>query len=930
MSVRHTYLTNRLLYIYINIFPVRNLVTIVCLVILSLNSYSQSPVWVNTIGSNATDEAFSLDKDMIGNIYLSGRFSGTADFDPGPGIFNLTSNGLTDAYVAKYNTNGQLIWAFAIGSTSYDGSTKLKINNAGEVLVTGYYRYNVDFDPGAGTYFLNGTGQAGTDVGFGGDIFLAKYSSAGIFMWAFQISGEFSQDKPEGIDLDDNDNIYLLGAVNCTSSTPIDADPGPAVFDIGGVGHGHAFVAKYTTNSNFVWAFNLGQYGLNSGGNRIKIVPGDTSFVIVGFYRGTNVDFDPNAGTYILNSNGAEDMMVAKYSLNKTFMWAYSTGGSGPDIGIELDIDPNRDIYVSGWFNGTNIDFNPSGTVSSNLNSNGGLDAFLLKYSENGDYRWAKSFGGALDDIGWGVSLNGGQLLTTGEFRNTVDFDPSAATFNLISNGGSDMFISRFDTIGNFLCAENIGGVQDERGYVIKTIAIDSFLICGNYSTNNIDFDPSTTVTMIKTNAGQSDAYLSKFFSNNLVNTMNPTLIGDTVCQGATPQLIINFGTGVTGSYSVVINNGTSNQTYNGITSGVPFSPTPLPTGTTTYTLVSVANLAAGCSSITIPNGISATVTIKPTPPVTANASPSSVCPGNPTILTGNGAATYTWSSGATNGVPFIPGATSTYTVTGTDAFGCTSSAIVAVSVVNNLTINILPSEPVICIGDSVHLSASGANSYTWLPNTSISSVNVPDPFVFPSSPTTYTVIGTDATGCTGTASILIDVVTNPKMIVSKSGDVECAIQTIQLSASGTSTSYVWSPATFLSSPNSGVTNATLTQTTTFVVTGTVGSCVITDSITVGVYTNDETAIFIPNAFSPNGDGTNDCLRVLNKANFTSYYFAIYNRWGQRVFEADSPDKCWDGNFNNQPVLLDVYYYFLKAETRCGKVFKKGDITVIR
>jgi gliding motility-associated-like protein len=252
------------------------------------------------------------------------------------------------------------------------------------------------------------------------------------------------------------------------------------------------------------------------------------------------------------------------------------------------------------------------------------------------------------------------------------------------------------------------------------------------------------------------------------------------------------------------------------------------------------------------------------------------------------------------------------------------------VSVVNNLNINILPSEPVICIGDSVQLNASGATSYSWLPNSSISSVNVPNPIVYPSSVTTYTVIGTDATGCTGTASVLIDVVTNPKMIVSKSGDVECTIQTIQLSASGTSTSYVWSPATFLSSPNSGVTNATLTQTTTFVVTGTVGSCVITDSITVGVYNNDETAIFIPNAFSPNGDGVNDCLRVLNKANFTSYYFAIYNRWGQRVFEADSPDKCWDGNFNNQPVLLDVYYYFLKAETRCGKVFKKGDITVIR
>jgi gliding motility-associated-like protein len=73
----------------------------------------------------------------------------------------------------------------------------------------------------------------------------------------------------------------------------------------------------------------------------------------------------------------------------------------------------------------------------------------------------------------------------------------------------------------------------------------------------------------------------------------------------------------------------------------------------------------------------------------------------------------------------------------------------------------------------------------------------------------------------------------------------------------------------------------------------------------------------------------NDWLRVLNTAKCKAYYFVIYNRWGQRVFEADNPDDCWDGNFNNQCVESSMYYYFLKGETRCGKVFKKGDITVI-
>ena len=90
-----------------------------------------------------------------------------------------------------------------------------------------------------------------------------------------------------------------------------------------------------------------------------------------------------------------------------------------------------------------------------------------------------------------------------------------------------------------------------------------------------------------------------------------------------------------------------------------------------------------------------------------------------------------------------------------------------------------------------------------------------------------------------------------------------------------------------------------------------------------------EASIYIPNAFTPNGDGRNDCFSVLNTANFKDYYFAIYNRWGQRVFEADNPDDCWDGNLNNQRVESSTYYYFLKGETQCGKIFLKVDITVI-
>lgn len=1116
------------------------LVLVTFALLFNVQGSGQSPTWVNTIGSNSIDYAYSLDKDNAGNVYLSGRFSGTADFDPGPAIFNLTSNGLTDGYVAKYNSAGQFIWAFSIGGISYDGAQKVKINNAGEVLVTGYYRYNVDFDPGAGTFFMNGTGLAGTEAGFSGDIFVAKYTNGGNFVWAFQISGEYSHDKTEGIDVDDNDNIYIVGAVNATSATPIDADPGPAVYDIGGPSHGHGFVAKYTTNSNFIWAFSFGQYGMNSGGSKIKIIPGDTTFVLTGFFRGTS-DFDPGSGVYNMTSNGAEDLIVAKYSINKTFMWAYSTGGPTADVGLEIDVDGNKDVYVTGWFNGTNIDFNPSTTAVNYLSSAGGTDSYVLKYSKNGTYLWAKSFGSTLNDAGNSLSLNGSELLITGDFKNTVDFDPGPAIYNLTSNGGSDMYVGQLDTMGNFICAENIGGLLDDIGYTIKSIAIDTFLMSGNYNTNNIDFDPSAA-TMIRTNAGQTDAYVSKYFISNPPLTLNPTLTGDSICQGETPSLVMNFGPGISGPYNIILSNGVTNQTYTGIQSGVPFTPIPLPTSSTTYTLVSVGTTAFTCSVVTVPSGVSATITISPSPSVTASANPPSLCAGDSTTLSGGGAASYTWSGGVSNGVPFSPAATttytvtgtntsgctatssitvtvnlsptitatatpsqvcvgktttltgsgassytwsgginngipftpliaatytvtgtdangcsntstvtisllnnpvvistatppslcagetsvlnasgastyawsggvsngvaftpastatytvtgtasngctatstvsltvhplptvlananpasictgmpttlsgsgatsyvwtggisdgvpfipttnSTYTVTGTDANGCSNTSSVSITVAGNLPIGVLPSEPLICIGDTIQLTASGATIYQWLPNSDINATNISNPLVYPSSSTTYTVTGSDASGCSGTATIHIEVIPRPDLKVTKSGDVECNIHTIQLTASGTS-SYTWTPATFLSSPNSAITNAIVNTPTTFTVTGTVGTCVVTDSIHVDIYNDDESMIYIPNAFSPNDDGNNDCLRVLNTAKFTTFYFAIYNRWGQMVFESDDASKCWNGYFKNEPAMSSVYYYFLKAETRCGKIFKKGDIILIR
>jgi gliding motility-associated-like protein len=316
-------------------------------------------------------------------------------------------------------------------------------------------------------------------------------------------------------------------------------------------------------------------------------------------------------------------------------------------------------------------------------------------------------------------------------------------------------------------------------------------------------------------------------------------------------------------------------------------------------------------------------------PNVEAIASPTSVCVGNPTTLTGTGAITYSWTGGIMDGVPFTPVNSGSYTVTGTDANGCTGTSSVIVNVVNNLNIGVTPTSSIVCLGDSVLLTASGALSYNWLPNTYIAPNNAANPYVFPVSSTTYTVTGTDGSGCTGSATVDITVVTDPKITLTKSSDIECNIHSIQLNAAG-GQSYFWQPSSAVSNPNIANPIATLNQTTTFTVTAIIGTCVITDTLSVYSYNNDETSIFIPNAFSPNNDGNNDCVHVRNVANFMNYYFGIYNRWGNLVFETDNPNDCWDGYFHNKPADVGTYYYYLKAETHCGKILKKGDITLLK
>ncbi|MBS1606955.1 MAG: gliding motility-associated C-terminal domain-containing protein, partial [Bacteroidetes bacterium] len=159
---------------------------------------------------------------------------------------------------------------------------------------------------------------------------------------------------------------------------------------------------------------------------------------------------------------------------------------------------------------------------------------------------------------------------------------------------------------------------------------------------------------------------------------------------------------------------------------------------------------------------------------------------------------------------------------------------------------------------------------------------------------------------------------------------IDCNIHSAQLSASG-GISYDWSPSAGLNSPFSPTPIASVDSTTTYIVKG-LGSngCYAFDSVTVIVKAAGANAFVVPNAFTPNGDGHNDCFGVTRWGAVRLEELAVFDRWGERVFATKNPSDCWDGSYRGRPLPTGSYVYIIKAWTFCGEVTRQGIVMLIR
>lgn len=456
---------------------------------------AQNYLWTKTFGGNLFDIGNSINVDASGNVYNSGFFYNTVDFNPGSGIYNMTSNGQRDIYIQKLDASGNFVWAKSFGNTESEFAKSCG-DSSGNYYTTGYFKGTIDFDPGSGVANLTSSPL--------GSLFIQKLNASGNFVWAKSINTDGG--VSDTIITDSAGNVYITGNFSLT----VDFDPGIEVANLTSTGDfADVFVLKLDASGNYVWAKSFG--GASGDLGNIINVDENGNVYSAGVFRGT-ADFDPGSSVYNLTSLGIDDVYIQKLDASGNFVWATSYGSLSDNLCYALKIDNSGNIYTTGQYKGT-IQFNNGNGVTS-YTSNGDSDFYILKLNNSGNFIWAKSIGGSGSDSSTLSLDNEGNIYSAGSFNNTVDFNPNAGVANLTSNGLSDAYILKLDSSGNFIWVKSFGGVDLD---VVNSLFVNSSLQIHSvgYFFETVDFDPGIGAANF-TSLGFHDVYVQKLNQNSM------------------------------------------------------------------------------------------------------------------------------------------------------------------------------------------------------------------------------------------------------------------------------------------------------------------------------------------------------------------------------------------------------------------------------
>lgn len=458
---------------------------VVLLLVVSQFVFAQpSFEWAKKFGGSLQIQVHDMELNSAGYLYSVGQLSGNADFDPGPSTNSLYALGYADVFILKLDANANYQWAKRIGGNSAQMECySMDMDSVGNIYLTGAYNGTVDFNPDLGIYNLTSSGYK--------DIFVCKLDSNGVFIWARSIGESINDQEANSVSCDHHGNVLVTGQFKGT----VDFDPGTGVSNLTAVSNlsTDIYILKLDKNGNYKWARSFGNAN-GDFGNCIEVDAMDNVYS-TGLFTGT-VDFDPSTAVYNLtqpasNSSGA---YVSKLDSNGFFLFAKQFSGNATVEGKSLILDQNNNIFTSGEFWGT-ADFDPGIGVLNITSTN---DLYFAKLDSNGSLLQVKNIGtfnnGYLTNKQINLD-NAGNIYLTGSYAKTIDFDPGANTFTLVSNSQTDdIYVAKYNPNFDFVWAVSMGGIQSlENG---ESVVIDNSnnVYTGGYFLGTSDFDPSLAV----------------------------------------------------------------------------------------------------------------------------------------------------------------------------------------------------------------------------------------------------------------------------------------------------------------------------------------------------------------------------------------------------------------------------------------------------
>ncbi len=465
--------------------------------------------WVRTWGGNERDACWDIEIDDDGNIYTTGSFQNSADLDPGSGVDIHTADGANGAYLTKFDPDGGFLWS---RTWSDARGLEVALDESGNVHVAGEFIGLVDFDPGTGieeqealglfpdcflsrfasdgefqwvstwgapyvkdmigaivpgdmgsTYIcggFNGTADfnPGSETEYRTsngeeDAYLLKLDYYGNLDWVMTWGGEggVSPNKDDfavAVSVDDSGGVYVAGHFHSLC----DFDPGDGIEEVLPIGWEDGFLLKLNSSGDFHWVRTWG--GTSSSSVMGMTVMAPSAVFITGYFSGI-VDFDPGPDIDEHSTIGSGNGFITRYSQAGNYQWTRQFGEPYQASGTNITFVEPDNLYVTGFFNGT-ADLNTSPGVEQH-ESNGWMDALLINIDTCGEYMWSRSWGGVgilnvfIDDESTSVEVDSdGNILVTGHFENSVDFEPGPEGEKIQSNGLWDSFLVKFTPDGTW------------------------------------------------------------------------------------------------------------------------------------------------------------------------------------------------------------------------------------------------------------------------------------------------------------------------------------------------------------------------------------------------------------------------------------------------------------------------------------------------